>query len=147
MKCIECQKKLSDNQLNEALVTYRVPLCSKHKKRLDGLIEKHSTPIEAIQLYYGLKQANVRPMLEWWNGKRSVDIAISRAKLNIIIDTEYERMTHQEAMHDLEDTMHSFKNGFTTIRIPQTLIQHYLLETIQNVLGIVEGLKANVRPI
>ena len=91
MKCIECQKKLSDNQLNEALVTYRVPLCTKHKKRLDGLIEKHKTPIEAIQLYYGLKQANVRPMLEWWNGKRSVDIAISRAKLNIIIDTEYER--------------------------------------------------------
>ena len=147
MKCIECQKKLNDNQLNEALVTYRVPLCTKHKKRLDGLIEKHSTPIEAIQLYYGLKQANVKPMLEWWNGKRSVDIAISRAKLNIIIDTEYERMTHEEAMHDLEDTMHSFKNGFTTIRIPQTLIQHYLLETIQNILGIVEGLKANVRPI
>ena len=147
MKCIECQKKLNDNQLNEALVTYRVPLCTKHKKRLDGLIEKHSTPIEAIQLYYGLKQANVRPMLEWWNGKRSVDIAISRAKLNIIIATEYERMTHEEAMHDLEDTMHSFKNGFTTIRIPKTLIQHYLLETIQNIIGIVEGLKANVRPI
>ena len=111
------------------------------------MIEKHRTPIEAIQLYYGLKQANVRPMLEWWNGKRSVDIAISRAKLNIIIDTEHERMTHEEAMHDLEDTMHSFKNGFTTIRIPKTLIQHYLLETIQNVIGIVEGLKANARPI
>ena len=147
MKCIECQKKLNENQVNEALVTYRVPLCTKHKKRLDGLIEKHRTPIEAIQLYYGLKQANVRPMLEWWNGKRSVDIAISRAKLNIIIDTEYERMTHEEAMHDLEDTMRSFKNGFTTIRIPKTLIQHYLLETIQSIIGIAEGLKANVRPI
>lgn len=146
MKCIECQKKPSEHELNEALVSYQVPLCTKHKDRIDGLIEKHRTPIEAIQLYYGLKQANVRPMLEWWNGKRSVDIAISRAKLNIIIDTEYDRMTHEEAMHDLEDIMHSFKNGFTTIRIPQTLIQHYLLETIQNVIGIVEGLKANVRP-
>lgn len=147
MNCIECQHTLNDHDLNEALVSYRVPLCTKHKERLDGLIEKHGTPIEAIQLYYGLKQANVKPMLEWWNGKRSVDIAISRAKLNIIIDTEYEQMTHQEAMHDLEDTMHSFKNGFTTIRIPQSLIEHYLLETIQNVIGIIEGLKANVRPI
>lgn len=147
MNCLECQKELKDGELNEALVAYQVPLCSKHKKRLDGLIKKHNTPVEAIQLYYGLKQADISPMLEWWNGKRSVDIAISRAKLNIIIDTEYDQMTHEEAISDLEQTMHSFKNGFTTIRIPHTLVKHYLFETVQNIIGIVEGIKANVRAI
>jgi len=147
MNCLECQKELKDGELNEALVAYQVPLCSKHKKRLDGLIKDHNTPVEAIQLYYGLKQADISPMLEWWNGKRSVDIAISRAKLNIIIDTEYDQMTQEEAISDLEHTMHSFKNGFTTIRIPHTLVKHYLLETVQNIIGIVEGIKANVRAI
>ena len=124
-----------------------VELCQKHKRRLDKLIKLNNTPIEAIQLYYGLKDAGVSPMLEWWDGSKSVDIAFSRAKLNIEIDTDYQMMTHDQAMNNLEEAMHSFQNGFTTIRIPHTLIRHYLSETVTSVIGIIEGLKLNIKVV
>ena len=124
-----------------------VELCEKHQTRMVKLIELHNTPVEAIQLYYGLKEAGVKGMLEWWDGKKSVDIAFSRVKLNIEIDAEYHMLTHEQAINDLEKTMHSFKNGFTTIRIPHVLIKHYLKETVNNILGIMEGLKANIKVI
>ena len=124
-----------------------VELCEKHQTRMVKLIKKNNTPVEAIQLYYGLKEAGVKTMLEWWDGKKSVDIAISRVKLNIEIDAEYHMLTQDQAINDLEKTMHSFKNGFTTIRIPHVLIKHYLKETVNNILGIMEGLKANIKVI
>lgn len=124
-----------------------VELCEKHQTRMVKLIKKNNTPVEAIQLYYGLKEAGVKSMLEWWDGKKSVDIAISRVKLNIEIDAEYHMLTHEQAINDLERTMHSFKNGFTTIRIPHVLIKNYLKETVNNILGIMEGLKANIKVI
>ncbi len=147
MTCLECKKELSYLDHKKAMESYGVELCSKHKKRMDKLIKQYNTPIEAIKLYYGLKQAGVHPMLEWWDGKKSVDIAFSRVKLNIEIDTEYQMLTHEQAMNDLEETMQSFKNGFTTLRIPNTLITHYLYETINNILGIKEGLRANIKVI
>jgi very-short-patch-repair endonuclease len=122
-------------------------LCKQHLTRMAKLIENNNTPIEAMHLYYGLKAVGVNPMLEWWDGKKSIDIAISRVKLNIEIDVEYHMLTHEQAINDLERTMHSFKNGFTTIRIPHVLIKHYLKETVNNILGIMEGLKANIKVI
>lgn len=147
MTCIECKKELSYLDHKESMESYGVELCSRHKDRMDKLIRQNNTPLEAIQLYYGLKQAGVHPMLEWWDGKKSVDIAFSRVKLNIEIDTEYQMLTHEQAMNDLEETMHSFQNGFTTLRIPNTLIKHYLNETVNNILGIKEGLRANIKAI
>ena len=124
-----------------------VELCQQHFTRMQKLIDNHQTPLEAIQLYYGLKEAGVNAMLEWWDGNKSVDIAISRVKLNIEIDTQYNMLTHEQAINDLEEAMHSFKNGFTTIRIPHVLVKHYLNETIQNILGIMEGLRENIKVI
>ena len=86
-------------------------------------------------------------MLEWWDGTKFVDLAFSRVKLNIEIDDEYEKLTDKQAIDHLEEVMHSYKNGFTTIRIPHTLIEYHLKETIQNILGIMEGLRANVKLI
>jgi len=127
--------------------TYGVELCGKHKKRIDKLIRSNNTPIAAIQLYYALKEIGVYPMLEWWDGKKSVDIAISRVKLNIEIETEYQMLTHEQAMNNLEETMHSFQNGFTTICIPHVVIKYYLQETVQSIVGIIEGLKLNIKVI
>ena len=86
MICIDCKKELSYLDHKKAMEAYGVELCHKHKGLMDKLIRQNNTPIEAIKLYYGLKQAGVKPMLEWWDGKKSVYIAISRVKLNIEID-------------------------------------------------------------
>lgn len=147
MKCLECDKELSYIDHRNAMESLGVELCDRHKKRMEKLMRLKNTPLEAIQLYYGLKVAGVNPMLEWWDGNKSVDIAISRVKLNIEIDTEYQMLTHAQAINDLEHMMHSFKNGFTTIRIPHILIKHYLPDTVQNIVGIMEGLRANIKAI
>ena len=147
MTCLECSRKLDYMEHRNSMDRLGVELCGNHQTRMVKLIEMNNTPVEAIQLYYGIKEAGVKAMLEWWDGKQSVDIAISRVKLNIEIDAEYHMLTHEQAINDLERTMHSFKNGFTTIRIPHVLIKHYLKETVNNILGIMEGLKANVKVI
>ncbi|MEB8328938.1 hypothetical protein OO009_06190 [Flavobacteriaceae bacterium KMM 6897] len=147
MTCLQCKKGLSYIDHKNSMDILGVELCDKHFVQLNKLIHKNNTPVEAVQLYYGLKNAGVHPMLEWWDGKKSVDVAISRVKLNIEIDTEYSMMTHEQAINDLEEAMHSFKNGFTTIRIPHVVIKHYLKETVNNIMGIMEGLKANVKAL
>lgn len=147
MNCLECSKKLGYLDHRMAIDSLGLELCTNHRLRMEKLIEMYGTPVEAVQLYYGLKEAGVSAMLEWWDGKKSVDLAISRVKLNIEIDDTYEMMTHEQAINDLEEAMHSFRNGFTTIRIPHVLIKHYLKETVYNILGIMDGLKSNIRAI
>ncbi len=147
MTCLECNTSLSYIDHKRSMDFFGVELCQQHQKRMEKLIEKNNTPPEAIQLYYGLKDAGINPMMEWWDGKKSVDLAISRVKLNIEIDTEYHMITHEQAINDLEEAMHSFKNGFTTIRIPHVLVKYYLKETVNNILGIVEGLRENIKAI
>lgn len=147
MTCLECNTNLGYLDHKNSMDSLGIELCNQHRNRMEKLIDQNKTPIEAIQLYYGLKEVGVSAMLEWWDGKKSIDIAISRVKLNIIVDCEYSRLTHEQAINDLEEAMHSFKNGFTTIRIPHVLIKHYLKETVQNILGIMEGLKANIKVI
>lgn len=147
MTCLECNLELSYLDHKKSMDSLGIELCHQHNARMEKLMEQNGTPIEAIQLYYGLKASGVNAMLEWWDGKKSVDIAISRVKLNIEIDCEYNMMTHEQAINDLEDAMHSFKNGFTTIRIPHVLIKHYLKETVDNIIGIMEGLRENIKAI
>ena len=147
MKCLECNKELSYIDHKKAMELFGLELCAKHNERMEKLIRRNGTPLEAVQLYYGLKAAGVNPMLEWWDGKKSIDIAISRVKLNIEIDTEYQMLSYEQAMNELEETMHSYKNGFTTIRIPHILIKHYLQETVSNIMGIIEDLRISIKVI
>ena len=130
-----------------SMEAFQVELCAGHLKRLVRLIEKSPIPVEAVILYYGLKQAGIKPMLAWWDGKKTVDLAISRVKLNIEVDCGYESLSHEQAMEDLEEAMHSFQNGFTTIRIPHFLIRNHLQETVSNIQGITEGLKSHIRVV
>ncbi|MGB3142785.1 MAG: hypothetical protein WBB24_01645 [Maribacter sp.] len=147
MICVECKKELGYIDHRNAMESVGVELCVQHYKRIEVLINKHDTPLEAVQLYYALKEVGVHSMLEWWDGKKSIDIAISRVKLNIEIDSKYEKLTEHEAINNLEEAMHSFKNGFTTIRIPHIVVRYYLNETVKNIIGIMEGLKANIKII
>ena len=48
--------------------TLGVELCSQHKKRIEKLIKSRKHPMEAIQLYYGLKGGRSNPnvgMVGW----------------------------------------------------------------------------------
>ncbi|RNC89934.1 MAG: hypothetical protein ED555_10850 [Allomuricauda sp.] len=147
MTCKDCGKNMSYLEHRESMDSLGIELCKRHTKLIKKIILDNNTPLEAIQLYYALKEAGAHPMLEWWDGTKSIDIAISRVKLNIEIDVEQQTITHQQAINDLEDAMRSFKNGFTTLRIPAIAVQHYLKDTVSNILGIIDGLKANLKVI
>ncbi len=147
MTCKDCEKSIGPQQHKESMDSLGVPLCERHTRLIKKVILDNNTPLEAIHLFYALKEAGAYPMLEWWDGKKSVDIAISRVKLNIEIDKDYNMITHEQAISDLEDAMHSFKNGFTTVRIPHLAVKYYLEDTVQNILGIISGLKANIKAI
>ncbi|GGG46248.1 hypothetical protein GCM10011414_14840 [Croceivirga lutea] len=147
MTCKECFSPLGYEDHKKAMDLVGVELCERHRKLIENIIKEKDTPKEAIQLYYALKNAGVNPMLEWWDGNKSVDIAISRVKLNIDIGTDYELMTHKQALGELEEAMHSFKNGFTNIRIPHILVKYYLKDTVKYVIGIIEGLKVNLKAV
>lgn len=147
MTCKDCGKDIEHAQNKASLESLGVALCERHARLIKKIILDNNTPLEAIHLFYALKEAGAHPMLEWWDGKKSVDIAISRVKLNIEIDKDYNMITHEQAINDLEEAMHSFKNGFTTIRIPHLAVKYYLEDTVQNILGIIVGLKANIKAI
>lgn len=147
MTCKDCDKAIGYQQHKESMDSLGVELCERHTRLIKKIILDNNTSVEAIQLFYALKVAGANPMLEWWDGKKSVDIAISRVKLNIEIDNDYNMITHEQAINDLEEAMHSFKNGFTTVRIPHLAIKYYLEDTVENILGIVTGLKANIKAI
>ncbi len=145
--CFDCKKELTENERLVAWEFLGVNLCERHLHLMQRLIKRHETPREAIQLYYGLRAAGVAPMLEWWNGYKSVDIAISRVKLNLEVDTEYQMFTPGQVLATLEERMYSYKDGFTTIRIPHMLIRQCLSDTIAAVLGIMEGLRARSKAV
>ena len=126
MKCRECQTTISYQEHADSLKALGIPLCAKHLGLFQQVMNSFDTPIEALHLYFALKDCGANPMLEWWDGKRSVDIAISRVKLNIDIGTDYEMMTHEQALTELEAAMISYKNGFTNIRIPHVLVKYHL---------------------
>ena len=147
MTCSDCNKSIDPELGYHTTKSLGVPLCERHRRLVERVMEENNTPVEAIQLFYALKEAGAYPMLEWWDGQKSVDIAISRVKLNIEVETHYRQLTHEQAINDLEEAMHSFKNGFTTIRIPHVAISHYLEDTVRYILGIIQGLKANLKVI
>lgn len=145
--CLECAKKLNIDESNHSRETLGVHLCNRHLKLIKNIMARHDTPREAVQLYYGLKEAGLAPMLEWWDGNKSVDVALSRVKLNLEVDTEYQMFTCNQALHTLEERMFSFKDGFTTLRIPHMLIRQCPGETIDAILSIIEGLRARSRAV
>jgi hypothetical protein len=147
MTCKDCDTPIGYEEHRRSLESLGVELCEHHARLMERIIEDRNTPIEAIQLFYALKEAGARPMLEWWDGYKSVDIAFSRVKLNIEVDVEEELITPNQAIRELNEAMHSFKKGFTTIRIPKVAIRYRLEETVENILGIIEGLRQHVRVI
>jgi hypothetical protein len=141
MTCLECEKELGYMDHRKSMDLFQAELCPAHRKRMERLLAKSQLPVEAVILYYGLRQVGIRPMLAWWDGKKTVDLAISRVRLNIEIDQGFETLTYQQAMHELEGYLYSVDNGFTNIRIPHCLIRHELGETVDGILRIMESLR------
>ena len=147
MTCLECNTPLSYLDHRKAIERFGFELCQAHRERMERLLRQKDLPEETVILYYGLKEAHIPSMLAWWDGRQTIDLAISRVKLNIRIDIESEELHSGNIMDSLENGVSEFKDGFTNIRIPHTLIRKDLRRTVEYIEGVIHGLRAEIKAI
>ena len=127
--CIECgcyiQQKVFDYSLNN----YGHPLCRSHQQWLSTIFYNSSTTPQAIELYFALRRRGVPAELEKWDGYKTIDIAVTDAKVNIEVDGKHHNYNHQQALSDLKRTFYSFQKGYLTLRIPNSLVEWSIEET------------------
>src|SRR5215510_316024 len=68
--------------------------------------------------------------LEKYDGYKTIDIAIPEYKLNIEVDGGQHYLNPSQALVDLQRTYYSFKKGFFTLRIPNSLVENNIRDTI-----------------
>ncbi|MFV0402917.1 MAG: DUF559 domain-containing protein [Bacteroides graminisolvens] len=103
----------------------------------------HSTDY-AIRLYFHLKGNGVPAQLEKFDGHKHIDIAIPEAKINIEVDGMHHNYNPKQALADLKRTYYSFRKGYYTIRIPNSLTKEIdtIVETAELITEIAnEALK------
>lgn len=100
-----------------------------------NMVKGEATP-EAKLLYNALKREKVPAYLEKWDGYKHIDIAIPEAMINIEIDGCHHNLHSNQALADLKRTYHSFKKGYFTLRIPNSLIRNHLDEVVDLVIEI-----------
>lgn len=147
MKCLECNARLSYLDHRNAIERFGFELCPTHLERMERLLRQKNLPPETVTLYYGLKEAGIPSMLAWWDGAQTIDLAISRVKLNINIEKEQELLDPDDIVRSLGDRRLDSYDGFTNIRIPQSLIRKDLRRTVENIAAIIESLRAQVKVI
>ena len=96
-----------------------------------------STP-ETIKLCYALKGHSINALIDFWDGHKHIDIAIPQAKINIEVDGVQHNTSPRQALADLKRTYYSFKKGYFTLRIPNSLIGEHFEECLAMILDMVK---------
>ena len=96
-----------------------------------------STP-ETKKLCFALREQGVTALIDFWDKHKHIDIAIPEAKLNIEVDGIQHNTSPKQALADLKRTYYSFKKGYFTLRIPNSLIREYFKDCVDLVMEIVK---------
>lgn len=129
MNCLECDCPIQKDVYNYSTDYFGVPLCRTHQNWVKKISQSITITEEAIILYFLLRENNVPAELEKYDGFKTVDIVIEEAKVHIEIDGGHHNYNHRQALADLKRTYHSFRNGYLTLRIPNSLIKNDPEET------------------
>jgi very-short-patch-repair endonuclease len=106
---------------------FEISLCVPCQEEFKIKSQK-ATPL-AVALYKELKKRGVPAELEKWDGNKTIDIAVVDAKVNIEVDGGQHNFNADQAMRDLFGTLHAFKKGYLTLRIPNSLIKYNVEKT------------------
>ncbi|MDR2810764.1 MAG: DUF559 domain-containing protein [Tannerellaceae bacterium] len=120
-KCLECSTQIQDNVWDYSVKNFGVPLCQDCQKNLKVPLQKATD--EAKLLYFALRARGVPAELEKWDGNKHIDIAVTKSKLNIEVDGVHHNTNLKQTVADLRRTYHSFKKGYFTLRIPNTILR------------------------
>jgi len=129
INCIICNKDLYlESALRRySLKNYGVILCREHQTWIEDA--KQESSFFALRLFFALKIRNIPAILEKFDGFKHIDIAIPQAKINIEVDGVHHNFDSKQALSDLKRTCYSLLKGYTTIRIPNSLV--YKNETLE----------------
>ena len=134
MHCIECDCSIRGNVHYYSTQTFGFPLCREHQ----DWVRNHEATEQAIVLYFLLKENGVPAELEKYDGYKSVDIVIEEAKVHIEVDGTHHNYNHNQALSDLKRTFHSFRKGYITLRIPNSLMYSKAEETADYITDFLE---------
>lgn len=129
--CCHCNNFISQKVYDYSIAHFEISLCIPCQKDFNEKVEK-STPF-AVSLYIELIRRGVPAELEKWDGNKTIDIAVVESKVNIEVDGAQHNYNAQQAMSDLQRTLHAFKKGYLTLRIPNSLVE-YELEATANLI-------------
>ena len=118
-RCLECDCYINDNVHFFSVQNYFYPLCINHQRWFETISQR--TTHFTIKLYFELKIRNIKCEIEKFDGYKTIDIAIPKAKLNIEVDGSHHNLDVFQAMADLKRTFHSLMKDDITIRIPNCL--------------------------
>lgn len=135
--CNQCRAVITEEEYEYSNKKFNKALCRKHQKEFASETPK-STP-EAKKLYFELKKRGIPAELEKWDGHKHIDIAIPSAKINVEVDGGQHNFKSEQALADLRRTYFSFKKGYFTLRIPNSLIRDNFEETVRLVCGVVRA--------
>jgi very-short-patch-repair endonuclease len=144
MYCLGCDCPIPGNVYYYSTQNFGFPLCRNHQ----NWARNHESTEEALTLYFLLKQHGVVAELEKHDGHKSVDIVIEEAKVHIEVDGVHHNYDNRQALADLKRTYHSFKRGYFTLRIPNSLMRWNAEETANYITDFLEvGRKKNTSKI
>ena len=135
--CNKCKRDdLPDDVVEYSKGHYGRILCldCQPRKRAFGKSERKrilaepQTPEEQA-LFQELKKRGLRVQSQKWDGYKHIDLAIPDAKVNIEVDGQQHAFNPKQALADLKRTFYSFKKGWVTLRIPNTLVKNHLQKT------------------
>jgi very-short-patch-repair endonuclease len=116
-------KKIFDMQLCEPCQQDFVRRCRSATKR-------------EIVLYKGLVKAGVAAKLQKYDRYKTVDIVVPEAMVHIEVDGSHHNTKADQALSDIRRTYHSLKEGYITLRIPNSLMNHHFEEALRYIIGI-----------
>jgi len=125
--CLHCYCYIDRGVYEFSTDTYSFPLCLPCQKWYKT--KKVKTTPETIELYFSLKKRGVAAKLEKFDGHKTIDIAVVEAKVNIEVDGPQHNFNSRQALADLQRTYYSFKKGYLTLRIPNSLVRENLEQT------------------
>jgi very-short-patch-repair endonuclease len=99
-----------------------------------------STP-QARKISDALRAKGINTFLEIWDGHKHIDVAIPQCKLNIEVDGLQHNTKPNQALADLKRTFYSFKEGFFTLRIPNSLVENHFEECVDLIVEICKDYK------
>lgn len=142
--CVGCSQAIQhEPTILESNKRYKLTLCKICEQK--DLRSLHGASTYAIHLYYALKKRRLDAVLQYKEKFKTVDLCIPSAMLHIEVDGSHHNTSAEDAFSDLKRTLYSARDGFFTLRIPNSLIAFKLKKAIDVIVKLTDVRREEIR--